>query len=91
MKDKIKLNKIEKITIAEYIVLAILIAVLGILEKNFVWIVVATLCIEIATLKYCDNKLLKAKQVIINLKEEEIEHKNDLIKTLLIRESRKRL
>lgn len=89
MKDKIKLNKIEKITIAEYIVLAILIAVLGILEKNFVWIVVATLYIEIATLEYCDNKLLKAKQVIIDLKEEEIEHKNDLIKTLLINKTRK--
>lgn len=84
MKDKIKLNKIERITIAEYIVLVILIVIVRILEKNFVWIVVAALCIQVATLEYCDNKLLKAKQAIIDLKEEEIDHKNDLIKTLLI-------
>ena len=47
------------------------------------------LYVEIALLEYCNTKLLKAKDAIIDLKDEEIEHKNDLIKTLLMRESRK--
>ncbi len=88
-KEKTRLNSIEIKEIIVQVLLAILSIGVAILNKNFTWILVAMLYVEIALLEYCNTKLLKAKDAIIDLKDEEIEHKNDLINTLLMRESRK--
>lgn len=90
-KEKTKLNKIEIKEIIVQVLLAIISVVVGLISKNFAWIVIAMLYAEIALIEYCNTKLSKAKDAIIELKDEEIEHKNDLIKTLLMRESRKRI
>lgn len=90
-KEKTKLNKIEIKEIIVQVLLAIIYAVIAIIEKNGIWFLTAGLEIVITIQIYCNAKLLKAKDAIIELKNKEIEHKNDLIKTLLMRESRKRI
>lgn len=90
-KEKTKLNKIEIKEIIVQVLLAILSIGVAILNKNFTWVVVAMLYLEITLLEYCNTKLLKAKDAIIELKNKEIEHKSDLINTLLMIESRKRI
>ena len=88
-KGKIKLDEIDIKKIIIYVLVAMMCIVMIIITKNHVYFLVAELEIAIAIQIYCDAKLLKAKDAIIELKDEEIEHKNDLIKTLLMRESRK--
>lgn len=88
-KEKTKLNKVEIKEIIVQVLLAVICIAMAIIDKNRVWFLVAELEIVIAVQNYCNTKLLKAKEAIIDLKDEEIEHKNDLIKTLLTRESRK--
>lgn len=90
-KEKTKLNKIEIKEIIVQVLLALMSVVVALISKNFAWIVIAMLYSEIALLEYCNKKLLKAKQAIIDLKDKEMEYKNKLINTLLMRESRKRL
>ena len=89
-KEKTKLNKVEIKEIIVQVLLAILSIVVAVTSKNFTWILVAMLYAEIALLEYCNNKLLKAKEAIIELKDEEIEHKNYLIRMLLTRESKRK-
>ena len=88
-KEKTKLNKIKIKEIIVQVLLAIIYIVLAIIEKNGIWFLTAGLEIVITIQIYCNAKLLKAKDAIIELKDEEIEHKNYLIRMLLTRENRK--
>lgn len=88
-KEKTKLNTKEKLIILERVLLAIVCIAIALISKNFAWIVIAMLYAEIALIEYCNFKLLKGKEAIIELKDKEIEYKNKLINTLLVRESRK--
>lgn len=71
-KEKTKLNKVEIKEIIVQVLLAILSIVVAVTSKNFAWIVIAMLYAEIALLEYCNNKMLKAKEAIIELQDEEI-------------------
>lgn len=88
-KEKTKLNSIEIKEIIVQVLLVIIYIVLAIIEKNRIWFLVAGLEIVIAIQTYYNAKLLKSKEAIIELKDEEIEHKNYLIRMLLTRENRK--
>ena len=88
-KEKTKLNKIKIKEIIVEVLLAIICIVIAIIDKDYTYFLVAGLDVIIAIQTYFYYKLLKTKEEIIELKDEEIEHKNNLIKTLLTRESRK--
>lgn len=88
-KEKTKLNKIKIKEIIVQVLLAIICIVIAIIDKDYTYFLVAGLDVIIAIQTYFYYKLLKTKEEIIELKDEEIEHKNNLIKTLLTRESRK--
>lgn len=88
-KEKTKLNSIEIKEIIVQVLLAIIYATIAIIDKEYIYFLASALEIVIAIQTYYNAKLLKSKEAIIELKNEEIEHKNDLINTLLMRESRK--
>lgn len=81
-KEKTKLNSIEIKEIIVEALLAIICIVLAIIEKNGIWFLTAGLEIVIAIQIYCNAKLLKAKQAIIDLKDKEIVKQRFINKTL---------
>lgn len=81
-KEKTKLNKIKIKEIIVQVLLAIICIVLAIIEKNGIWFLTAGLEIVIAIQIYCNAKLLKAKQAIIDLKDKEIVKQRFINKTL---------
>lgn len=88
-KEKTKLNKIEIKEIIVQVLFVLICTVIAIADKDYTYFLVAGLDIIIAIQTYYNAKLLKSKEAIIELKDEEIEHKNYLIRMLLTRESRK--
>ncbi len=88
-KEKTKLNKIKIKEIIVQVLLAIICIVIAIIDKDYTYFLVAGLDVIIAIQTYFYYKLLKSKEAIIELKDEEIEHKKYLIRILLTRENRK--
>lgn len=88
-KEKTKLNKIKIKEIIVQVLLTIIYTVIAIIDKDYTYFLVAAFNIVITLQIYFNSKLLKAKDAIIELKDEEIKYKNKLIEKLLMRESRK--
>lgn len=82
-KEMTKLDKRNKMMIAFYILMIIFEIVMAIVEKEFTWIIVGLLWGNIAIIEYCNAKLIKGKDVIVNLQEEHIEIQNNMINDLL--------
>lgn len=82
-KEMTKLDKRNKMMIAFYILMVIFEIVMAIVEKEFTWIIVGLLWGNIAIIEYCNAKLIKGKDVIVNLQEEHIEIQNNMINDLL--------
>lgn len=82
-KEKTKLDKRNKIMIGFYILMAIFEITVAIIEKNFTWIICALLWGNIALIEYCNAKILKGKEAIIDIQEEHIESQNKFINTLI--------
>lgn len=82
-KGSTKLGVRIKIGIVLDILIAIFNIVIGIVERNEMWIICGLLWIIIALQNYCDNKLLKAGEAIIDMQEIHIETQGEIINTLL--------
>ena len=82
-KEMTKLDKRNKRMIAFYILMVIFEIIMAIVEKEFVWIIVALLWGNIAVMEYCNAKLIKGKDVIVDLQEEHIEIQDNMINDLL--------
>lgn len=72
-KEKTKLENKDKFMIVWHIVMAIFSIVVAIIEKDFTWMLVALLWINVTVMEYCNAKMLKGKDLIIELQEEHIE------------------
>lgn len=82
-KEMTKLDKRNKRMIAFYILMVIFEIIMAIVEKEFVWIIVALLWGNIAVMEYCNAKLIKGKDAIADLQEEHIEIQDNMINDLL--------
>lgn len=82
-KEMTKLDKRNKRMIAFYILMVIFEIIMAIVEKEFVWIIVALLWGNIAVIEYCNAKLIKGKDVIVDLQEEHIKIQDNMINDLL--------
>lgn len=78
-----KLETKTKVRIAIHILIAILSLVTAGIEKNGAWAICGMLWIVIALMEYCDNKLLKSKEALIELHEEHTKVQDELIMNLL--------
>lgn len=65
-KEKIKLDRINKLMISLYIVMTILNIAIGLIEKGSTWILCALLWVNLAAMEYCNSKTIKGKNVLIN-------------------------
>lgn len=68
-KEIAKLDKREKYQIASNIIMIIFCTATAILEKDFIWILCALLWGNIVVIEYCDSKLSKGKDVLLNFYE----------------------
>lgn len=82
-KEMTKLETKTKLMITFYIIMAIFSIITTIANKEATWIVVALLWLNVAIMKYCDSKLLKGKDALIELQEERTKIQDDIITTLL--------
>ena len=82
-KEKTKLDSNDKYRIIFHIVLTILSIAVAIIDKDFTWGLVALLWINIIIQEYCDAKILKGNQVVIDLQEENIEKQFEVINNLI--------
>lgn len=89
-KEKTKLNKRNKIMIGFYILMAIFEITVAIIEKDFTWIICALLWGNIALIEYCNAKILKGRDAIIEIKDQHIKKQNELLNELLEHINRKR-
>lgn len=82
-KEKTRLDSNDKYRIIFHIILTILSITVAIIEKDFTWVLVALLWINIIVQEYCDAKMLKGNQVVINLQEENIDKQFEVINNLI--------
>ena len=82
-KEKTKLENSDKFRIAFHIIMAIFSIGVAIAEKDFTWILVALLWINVAVMEYCDTKLMKGRDAIIDIQQEHIELQDSMINDLL--------
>lgn len=82
-KEKTKLDRNDKYRIIFHIVLVILSITVAIIEKDFTWILVALLWVNIILQEYIDVKMSKGNQVVIELQEENINKQFEVINNLI--------
>lgn len=82
-KEKTKLENSDKLKIAFHIIMAIFSIGVAIAEKDFTWMLVALLWINVAVMEYCDTKLMKGRDAIIDIQQEHIELQDSMINDLL--------
>ena len=78
-----KLETKTKIMITFHIIMAIFSIITTIVNKESTWILVALLWINVAIMEYCDGKLLKSKDALIELHEEHTKIQDKMIINLL--------
>lgn len=86
MKTWEEMTKLEtkiKVRIVSHILLAILSIVDAIISKNFAWGMCSLLWILVAVMEYCDNKLLKGSDALIEFQERHIDIQDKMINDLL--------
>ena len=82
-KEMTKLETKTKVMMTFHIIMAIFSIITTIVNKESTWIVVALLWITVAIMEYCDSKLLKGKDALIELQEEHTKIQDELIINLL--------
>lgn len=82
-KEKTKLDKKNKFMITWHILMVIFSIAVAIIEKDLTWGLVALLWTDVAVMEYCNAKMLKGKEAIIDMQEDHIEVQTDIINTLL--------
>lgn len=82
-KEKTKLDSNDKYRIMFHIILTTLSITVAIIEKDFTWVLVALLWINIIVQEYCDAKMSKANQAVIDLQEENIDKQFEVINNLI--------
>lgn len=78
-----KLETKTKIMITFHIIMAIFSIITTIVNKESTWILVALLWITVAIMEYCDAKLLKGKDALIDIQEDHIKVQDKMINDLL--------
>lgn len=85
MKNWEEMTKLETKTIIS-IILHICIAILSIVTafvmKNSTWFICGILWVLIAVQEYCDNKMMKGKDALVEIQEEHIKVQNNMIDDL---------
>lgn len=89
-KEKTKLNKRNKIMITFYIIMAIFEIITAIAEKDFTWVIPALLWATLAVNEYCNTKILKGKEYLIDIQNEHIKIQNKMFDDMLEHINRKR-
>lgn len=84
-----KLETRTKIMIIFHVIMVIFSIVTAIVNKNFTWIVCALLWADVAIIEYCDAKLMKGKDALIEIQEEHIKVQDNMINDLLERINKK--
>lgn len=82
-KEKTKLENRTKVMITFHIFMIIFSAITAIIDKDFTWILVALLWGNVALMEYCDAKLLKGKNALIDIQEDHIKVQDEMINNLL--------
>lgn len=82
-KEKTRLDSNDKYRIIFHIILTILSITVAIIDKDFTWVLVALLWINIIVQEYCDAKMSKGNQVVIDLQEETIDKQFAVINELI--------
>lgn len=80
--EVIKLDKTTKARLLLYIIMIIFSVITAIEEKDFTWIIVALLWGNITVIEYCNAKILKGKNYLINIQDEYIKTQNKEIEVL---------
>ena len=78
-----KLKKSEIIMLVFYILNGILDITTAIITKNKVWILCGLLWITIALMRYCDLKIIKGNEAIIDIQEVDSKIKEEIIDVLM--------
>lgn len=71
-KEKTKLENRTKAMITFHIFMTIFSVITALISKDFIWILVALLWANVAIMEYCDAKLLKGRDAIIEIQEDHI-------------------
>lgn len=82
-KEKTKLENKDKFMIVWHIAMVILSIVVTIVEKDLTWGLVALLWINVIAREYCDTKIIKCKEAIIDIQEKNLRIQSILIDDLL--------
>ncbi|MCI9000093.1 MAG: hypothetical protein HFJ26_04025 [Clostridia bacterium] len=82
-KEMTKLETKTKVRILFHSIMAIFSTIVAIIDKDFTWILVALLWVNVAIMEYCDGKLLKSKDALIELHEEHTKIQDKMIINLL--------
>lgn len=85
MKNWEEMTKLETktiISITLHICIAVLSIVTAFVMKNNTWVICGMLWILIAVQEYCDSKIMKGKDALIEIQEEHIKVQNNMIDDL---------
>lgn len=85
MKNWEEMTKLETktiISITLHICIAVLSIVTAFVTKNSTWFICGMLWILIAVQEYCDNKIMKGKDALVEIQEEHIKVQNNMIDDL---------
>ena len=85
MKNWEEMTKLEtktRISITLHICIAVLSIVTAFVMKNNTWVICGMLWILIAVQEYCDSKIMKGKDALIEIQEEHIKVQNNMIDDL---------
>ena len=82
-KEKTKLENKDKFMIVWHIIMVILSIAVAIVEKDFTWGLVALLWMNVIIMEYCNTKMLKGKEAIIDIQEKHLILQTEIINDLL--------
>ncbi len=88
--ESTKLDKRNKKMITFYIIMAIFEIITAITEKDFTWVIPALLWATLAVNEYCNTKILKGKEYLIDIQDEHIKIQNKMFDDMLEHINRKR-
>ena len=81
--EKTKLDKKHKIMITWHILMVMFSIAVAIIEKDLTWGLVSLLWVDVIVMEYCDTKLLKGKEAVIDIQEKHIESQECIINLLM--------
>lgn len=82
-KEKTRLENRTKSMITFHIIMIIFSLIVAVLNKDFTWVLCALLWGDVALIEYCDTKLLKGRDVLIEIQEDHIKIQEEIINDLL--------